>query len=418
MRMLEATESIIPGSCSASAMTCHIVSGLYLAAAPCISAAISSSGNVLTRPPLVVWVVDVCSGESSSPEGGGVVSLGGGVSSTSASPAGDTAPDFDPADAAAAAVFLFFLSFSLTPPLSCRRAQRLRSHDATATNSAATSVAGPRFLLRSVSRAALCAARNPVWFLAARHPVDRRRPLRSSAQSAALRPAARTARRSPPRGCADGCWEAPHRLRGAGPIPLPRPTRREAPPPPGRTPAPPPGTRPPAPAAGRSRSGGATTARPPAPGRGVPPRAHGAVRDVGAGRAPNPTDRAAAGRLPPCVGETPPRPPPLLRRPPPPSRAPPTRPTGRAPAPLRAPPKRSEERPRFERFRTRVARNTPPPTATAPGANSRPHGPTADANATEPRVSADPAPNSTWPAGNGASSSSFSCFSFVASAVD
>src|SRR5690554_1272708 len=416
MRMLEATESITPGSCSASAMTCHIVSGLYLAAAPCISAAISSSGNVLTRPPLVVWVVDVCSGESSSPEGGGVVSLGGGVSSTSASPAGDTAPDFDPADAAAAAVFLFFLSFSLTPPLSCRRAQRLRSHDATATNSAATSVAGPRFLLRSVSRAALCAARNPVWFLAARHPVDRRRPLRSSAQSAALRPAARTARRSPPRGCADGCWEAPHRLRGAGPIPLPRPTRREAPPPPGRTPAPPPGTRPPAPAAGRSRSGGATTARPPAPGRGVPPRAHGAVRDVGAGRAPNPADRAAAGRPPPCVGETLPRPPPLLRRPPPPSRAPPTRPTGRAPAPLRAPPKaRSEERPRFERFRTRVARNTPPPTATAPGANSRPHGPTADANATELRVSADPAPNSTWPAGNGASSS---CFSFVASAVD
>src|SRR5690554_2057365 len=417
MRMLEATESITPGSCSASAMTCHMVSGLYLAAALCISAAISSSGNVLTRPPLVV---DVCSGESSSPEGGGVVSLGGGVSSTSASSAGDTAPDFDPADAAAAAVFLLlFLSFSLAPPLSCRRAQRLRSHDATATNSAATSVAGPRrFLLRSVSRAALCAARNPGWFLAARHPVDRRRPLRSSAQSAALRPAARTARRSPPRGCAEGCWEAPHRLRGAGPIPLPRPTRREAPPPPppGRT-APPPGTRPPAPAAGRSRSGGATTARPPAPGRGVPPRAHGAVRDVGAGRAPNPTDRAAAGRPPPCVGETPPRPPPLLRRPPPPSRAPPTRPTGRAPAPLRAPPKRSEERPRFERFRTRVARNTPPPTATAPGANSRPHGPTADANATELRVSADPAPNSTWPAGNGASSS-FSCFSFVASAVD
>lgn len=349
-----------------------------------------------------------------------MVSLGGGVSSTSASPAGDTAPDSDTADAAAAAVFLLFLSFSLTPPLSCRRAQRLRSHDATATNSAATSVAGPRFLLRSVSRAALCAARNPGWSLAARHPVDRRRPLRSSAQSAALRPAARTARRSPPRGCADGCWEAPHRLRGAGPIPLPRPTRREAPPPPpGRTPAPPPGTRPPAPAAGRSRSGGATTARPPAPGRGVPPRAHGAVRDVGAGRAPNPTDRAAAGRPPPCVGETPPRPPPLLRRPPPPSHAPPTRPTGRAPAPLRAPPKtpRSEERPRFERFRPRVARNTPPPTATAPGANSRPHGPTADANATEPRVSADPAPNSTWPAGNGASSS-FSCFSFVASAVD
>src|SRR5690606_38014718 len=258
MRMLEATESITPGSCSASAMTCHMVSGLYLAAAPCISAAISSSGNVLTRPPLVVWVVDVCSGESSSPEEGGVVSLGGGVSSTSASPAGDTAPDSDTADAAAAAVFLFFLSFSLAPPLSCRRAQRLRSHDATATNSAATSVAGPRrFLLRSVSRAALCAARYPVWFLAARHPVDRRRPLRSSAQSAALRPAARTARRSPPRGCADGCWEAPHRLRGAGPIPLPRPTRREAPPP-GRTPAPPPGTRPPAPAAGRSRSGGAT----------------------------------------------------------------------------------------------------------------------------------------------------------------
>ena len=351
-----------------------------------------------------------------------MVSLGGGVSSTSASPAGDTAPDSTPADAVdAVAVFLLlFLSFSLAPPLSCRRAQRLRSHDATATNSAATSVAGPRrFLLRSVSRAALCAARNPGWSLAARHPVDRRRPLRSSAQSAALRPAARTARRSPPRGCADGCWEAPHRLRGAGPIPLPRPTRREAPPPPPGTPAPPPGTRPPAPAAGRSRSGGATTARPPAPGRGVPPRAHGAVRDVGAGRAPNPTDRAAAGRPPPCVGETLPRPPPLLRRPPPPSHAPPTRPTGRAPAPLRAPPKtpRSEERPRFERFRTRVARNTPPPTATAPGANSRPHGPTADANATEPRVSADPAPNSTWPAGNGASSS-FSCFSFVASAVD
>src|SRR5690606_1389180 len=418
MRMLEATESITPGSCSASAMTCHMVSGLYLAAALCISAAISSSGNVLTRPPLVVWVVDVCSGVSSSPEGGGVVSLGGGVSSTSASPAGDTDPDSTPADAVdAVAVFLLlFLSFSLAPPLSCRRAQRLRSHDATATNSAATSVAGPRFLLRSVSRAALCAARNPGWFLAARHPVDRRRPLRSAAQSAALRPAARTARRSPPRGCADGCWEAPHRLRGAGPIPLPRPTRREAPPPPGRTPVPPPGTRPPAPAAGRSRSGGATTARPPAPGRGVPPRAHGAVRDVGAGRAPNPTDRAAAGRPPPCVGEPPPRPPPLLRRPPPPSRARPTRPTGRAPAPLRAPPKtpRSEERPRFERFRTRVARNTPPPTATAPGANSRPHGPTADANATELRVSADPAPNSTWPAGNGASSS----FSFVASAVD
>src|SRR5690554_4322358 len=264
MRMLEATESITPGSCSASAMTCHMVSGLYLAAAPCISAAISSSGNVLTRPPLVVWVVDVYSGESSSPEGGGVASLGG-VSSTSASPAGDTDPDSDTADAAAV-FLLLFLSFSLTPPLSCRRAQRLRSHDATATNSAATSVAGPRFLLRSVSRAALCAARNPGWFLAARHPVDRRRPLRSSAQSAALRPAARTARRSPPRGCADDCWEAPHRLRGAGPIPLPRPTRREAPPPPGRTPAPPPGTRPPAPAAGRSRSGGATTARPPAPG--------------------------------------------------------------------------------------------------------------------------------------------------------
>src|SRR5690606_23391256 len=241
MRMLEATESITPGNCSASAMTCHMVSGLYLAAAPCISAAISSSGNVLTRPPLVV---DVCSGESSSPEEGEVVSLGGGVSSTSASPAGDTAPDSTPADAVdAAAVFLLlFLSFSLPPPLSCRRAQRLRSHDATATNSAATSVAGPRFLLRSVSRAALCAARNPGWSLAARHPVDRRRPLRSSAQSAALRPAARTARRSPPRGCAEGCWEAPHRLRGAGPIPLPRPTRREAPPPPpGRTPAPPPG---------------------------------------------------------------------------------------------------------------------------------------------------------------------------------
>src|SRR5690606_10225895 len=109
----------------------------YLAAALCISAAISSSGNVLTRPPLVV---DVCSGESSSPEGGGVVSLGGGVSSTSASPAGDTAPDSDTADAVdAVAVFLFFLSFSLAPPLSCRRAQRLRSHDATATNSAATS---------------------------------------------------------------------------------------------------------------------------------------------------------------------------------------------------------------------------------------------------------------------------------------
>src|SRR5690606_23120766 len=191
MRMLEATESITPGSCSASAMTCHMVSGLYLAAALCISAAISSSGNVLTRPPLVVWVVDVCSGESSSPEEGGGVSLGGGVSSTSASPAGDTAPDSTPADAAA--VFLFFLSFSLAPPLSCRRAHRLRSHDATATNSAATSPAGPRrFLLRSVSRAALCAARNPGWFLAARHPVDRRRPLRSSAQSAALRPAART----------------------------------------------------------------------------------------------------------------------------------------------------------------------------------------------------------------------------------
>src|SRR5690606_12672678 len=138
MRMLEATESITPGSCSASAMTCHMVSGLYLAAALCISAAISSSGNVLTRPPLVVWVVDVCSGESSSPEGGGVVSLGG-VSSTSVSPAGDTAPGSDTADAAAAAVFLLlFLSFSLTPPLSCRRAQRLRSHDATATNSAAT----------------------------------------------------------------------------------------------------------------------------------------------------------------------------------------------------------------------------------------------------------------------------------------
>src|SRR5690606_29437353 len=278
MRMLEATESITPGSCSASAMTCHMVSGLYLAAALCISAAISSSGNVLTRPPLVV---DVCSGESSSPEGGGVVSLGGGVSSTSASPAGDTAPDSDTADAVdavdAAAVFWLFLSSSLPPPLSCRPAQRPRSQDATATNSAATSVAGPRFLLRSVSRAALCAARNPGWSLAARHPVDRRRPLRSSAQSAALRPAARTARRSPPRGCADGCWEAPHRLRGAGPIPLPRPTRREAPPPPpGRTPVPPPGTRPPAPAAGRSRSGGATTARPPAPGRGVPPRAHGA----------------------------------------------------------------------------------------------------------------------------------------------
>src|SRR5690606_12024678 len=134
------------------------VSGLYLAAAPCISAAISSSGNVLTRPPLVV---DVCSGVSSSPEGGGVVSLGG-VSSTSASPAGDTAPDSTPADAVdTAAAFLLFLSFSLTPPLPCRRAQRLRSHDATATNSAATSVAGPRFLLRSVSRAALCAARNP-----------------------------------------------------------------------------------------------------------------------------------------------------------------------------------------------------------------------------------------------------------------
>src|SRR5690606_37738352 len=224
MRMLEATESITPGSCSASAMTCHMVSRLYLAAAPCISAAISSSGNVLTRPPLVEWVVDVCSGESSSPEEGGVVSLGGGVSSTSASPAGDTAPGSDPADAVdAVAVFLLFLSFSLAPPLSCRRAQRLRSHDATATNSAATSVAGPRFLLRSVSRAALCAARNPGWSLAARHPVDRRRPLRSSAHSAALRPAARTARRSPPRGCADGCGEAPHRLRGAGPIPLPRP---------------------------------------------------------------------------------------------------------------------------------------------------------------------------------------------------
>src|SRR5690606_7679286 len=163
MRMLEATESITPGSCSASAMTCHMVSGLYLAAALCISAAISSSGNVLTRPPLVVWVVDVCSGESSSPEGGGVVSLGG-VSSTSASPAGDTDPDFDPADAVAV-FLLLFLSFSLAPPLSCRRAQRLRSHDATATNSAATSVAGPRrFLLRSVSRAALCAARNPGWF--------------------------------------------------------------------------------------------------------------------------------------------------------------------------------------------------------------------------------------------------------------
>src|SRR5690606_20605543 len=160
----------------------------------------------------------------------------GGVSSTSASPAGDTAPDSTPADAVdTAAAFLLFLSFSLTPPLSCRRAQRLRSHDATATNSAATSVAGPRFLLRSVSRAALCAARTPGCSLAARHPVDRRRPLRSSAQSAALRPAARTARRSPPRGCAEGCWEAPHRLRGAGPIPLPRPTRREAPPP-GRTP--------------------------------------------------------------------------------------------------------------------------------------------------------------------------------------
>src|SRR5690606_32419815 len=150
--------------------------------------------------------------------------------------------------------------------------------------------------------------------------------------------------------------------------------------------------------------------RPPHPTRRspdlVPPRAHGQVRAVGAGPAPTPPDRAAAGRPPPCGGELLPRPSPLLRRPPPPSRAPPTRPTGRAPAPLRAPPKtpRSEERPRFERFRTRVARNTPPPTATAPGANSRPHGPTADANATELRVSADPAPNSTWPAGNGASS--------------
>src|SRR5690606_18703322 len=145
-----------------------------------------------------------------------------------------------PADAVdTAAAFLLFLSFSLTPPLSCRRAQSLRRHEATATNSAATSIAGPRSLLRSVSRAALSAARTPGWFVAARHPVDRRRPLRSSAQAAALRPAARTARRSPPRGCAEGCWEAPHRLRGAGPIPLPRPTRREAPPP-GRTPAPPP----------------------------------------------------------------------------------------------------------------------------------------------------------------------------------
>src|SRR5690606_22643016 len=155
-------------------MTCHMVSGLYLAAALCISAAISSSGNVLTRPPLVVWVVDVCSGVSSSPEGGGVVSLGGGVSSTSASPAGDTDPGSSstPADGVDAVVvfLLLFLSFPLATPLSCRRAQRLRSHDATATNSAATSVAGPRFLLRSVSRAALCAARNPGWFLAARHP--------------------------------------------------------------------------------------------------------------------------------------------------------------------------------------------------------------------------------------------------------
>src|SRR5690606_37952803 len=95
MRMLPATESITSGGCSASAMSGHVVSGLYMAAAYCISAAISSSGNVLTRPPLVV---DVCSGESSSPEGGGVVSLGG-VSSTSASPAGDTAPDSTPADA-------------------------------------------------------------------------------------------------------------------------------------------------------------------------------------------------------------------------------------------------------------------------------------------------------------------------------
>src|SRR5690606_29784036 len=103
-----------------------------------------------------------------------------------------------------------------------------------------------------------------------------------------------------------GCWEAPHRLRGAGPIPLPRPTRREAPPP-GRTPAPPPGTRPPAPAAGRSRSGGATTARPPAPGRGVPPRAHGAVRDVGAGRAPNRPrpDRRQDHRAPASTGTRP-----------------------------------------------------------------------------------------------------------------
>src|SRR5690606_30895152 len=215
-------------------------------------------------------------------EGGGVVSLGGGVSSTSASPAGDTASDCDTADAAAAAVFLFFLSFSLAPPLSCRRAQRLRSHDATATNSAATSVAGPRrFLLRSVSRAALCAARNPGWFLAARHPVDRRRPLRSSAQSAALRPAARTARRSPPRGCADGCWEAPHRLRGAGPIPLPRPTRREAPPP-GREAAPPPRPRYQQAADRRSRSACRPGGAPCRPPRAVPaPVSEGACQAEG-----------------------------------------------------------------------------------------------------------------------------------------
>src|SRR5690554_163893 len=244
MRMLPATESITPGSCSASAMTCHMVSGLYLAAALCISAAISSSGNVLTRPPLVV---DVCSGVSSSPEGGGVVSLGGGVSSTSASSAGDTAPDSDTADAVA--VFLLFLSFSLAPPLSCRRAQRLRSHDATATNSAATSVAGPRFLLRSVSRAALCAARNPGWSLAARHPrpPPRRRPPPAGRGGAPRRPAPR---RPPPGG-----------LR-------PPPPRRPAPPPPAPPPPPRPGAGPPArppPPPGGGRGGGG----------GPPPRGGG-----------------------------------------------------------------------------------------------------------------------------------------------
>lgn len=230
-----------------------------------------------------------------------------------------------------------------------RVAHRFRSHAATAASSATTSDSRPR-RPRSFARAARCAARNPGWFRAARHALEARRPVRSSAQSAARLPAARTARPRRPVGWSAG-RAAPHRFFGAGPMPplrdgLPRCPRRVdgsplllGRPPVGRPPA------------GRAPSRGAPppAGRPPPPGRApaAEPRAHGADLDVGAGRTP--AERAApAGRPPDRPAARPPDRPPAGSRPP----------AGRAPAERPPAPPRGRDppaQPRRRRLRSRHA---------------------------------------------------------------